>query len=326
MLYKKFLNGIIDILIITGCVHIDKSKKNINNFNPIANSDNRSGKGSKNFISNSSNADFLRKEQHKNKEMKKLNIKKALKTAAIIAASSLMLYFSMPHNYNNKTKSFKLFNWSGYIAASSFTNPMPIISGVSGEWRISKINNSDSKGVVLDWIGIGGIHIKKFNNDKTLIQTGTESYYSEKHQKFITAAWYELLPHSLKQIKNFNIKTKDKIVAEIKLINKPAEEWEIELKDINQNELFKKFVHYKSSMLSAEWVAERPEIIGFIYPYLAHFNKIKFIYDSAKINSITSPLGMLHYKKIDMINSKGQVLAHPSKLKNNSSFDIVRNR
>lgn len=306
---------------------IVKNKKNIiNNFNYITNSDNRNSKSHGNFISNSSNADFLRKEQHKNKKERKSWVKKILKTAVIIAASSLMLYFPIPQNYKNNTKSLKTLNWSGYVAASSFSNPRPVVSGIRGEWKIPCINHSDSKGIVLDWIGIGGIHIKKFNNDETLIQTGTESYYSKKHQKVITTAWYELLPHSLKPIENFNVKTNDKIVAEIKLINKPAQEWEIELKDINQNELFKKFVHYKSSMLSAEWIAERPEIMWFIYPYLAHFNRIKFTYDSAKINSIASPLGVLDYKKIYMINSKNQIIAQPSKLKNNSNFDIVRNR
>ncbi len=319
------------------------------------------------------NKNFLRKssfEASEIKEERKTSIRKLIRNTLLIAASVSMLFFinfSNNANYSNilsapsismQQKSKEKFvkfqpllssNWSGYVAASSFKNPKPIVESVTGEWKVTNIqykkharlnylleispNNThllsfrppNGNGI---WIGIGG----QFKGDNTLIQTGISSYYSHKLHSIVNYAWYEILPHNAKIIK-FNIKPGDEIYAKIKLLNNAQNKWEIKLSNLTENKSFEKIVNYKSSMLSAEWIIERPlaqETITVELPIgnhktdipipinivskLDNFGLLKFKSVIARINSTTEPIGLLHHEKIDMYSSKNKLLAAPSKI------------
>ncbi len=254
---------------------------------------------------------------------------------------------AITQNIKNSTKNISI-NWAGYIAASSFTNPKPVTESIIGEWKVPSIQYKKPKNLnyllitpsgnislisfrspLADniWIGIGG----QFKNDKTLIQTGTSSHYSKKHQKFITVAWYELLPDNQKTIINFKVKPGDEIYAKIKLLNKKQSRWEIKLDNLTENESFKKIVNYNSSMLSAEWIIERPifqEILTiavpgikkditipiFILSKLDNFKTFQFKSVIARINSITDPLALLNHEQIKMYNKNNKIIVAPSKI------------
>ncbi|EZQ11705.1 hypothetical protein CM19_00460 [Candidatus Acidianus copahuensis] len=117
------------------------------------------------------------------------------------------------------------------------------------------------------WIGIGGF----FSRDNSLIKTGTLSY--SDYGKTYYSAWYGLLPAS-STITNFNAKPSDITQAEIfvvKIINSTTQELNITLNDLTEHEHFSILVNYSSSLLSAEWIEERPEVNGHLST-LANFN------------------------------------------------------
>lgn len=316
--------------------------------------------------SNQNNTDFLRTSNQKEQisQIKpKPNIKKFIRNTILVTASALMLYASpllsnanysknliskqaITQNIKNSTKKTSI-NWAGYIAASSFTHPKPNVKSIIGEWKVPNIQYKKPKNLnyllimpsgnisllsfrppIADniWIGIGG----QFKKDKTLIQTGTSSYYSQKLHHEITIAWYELLPDNQKTIINFKVKFGDEIYAKIKLLNKNQNKWEIKLYNLTENESFKKIVNYNSSMLSAEWIVERPqfqEILTIVIPginkdvtipittisKLNNFKTFQFKSDIARINSITEPLALLNHEQIKMRN-KNKIIVAPSKI------------
>ncbi len=254
-------------------------------------------------------------------------------------------------------------NWSGYITESSFKHPLPVVSSIKGEWNVPEINYIKPKkkltiinvnnmpfflvtrppSDVSEWIGIGGSK----SSDNTLIQTGTDSTYSVRKKKFINQAWYELLPFQPVYIprKEFAVKPGDKIYAEINLVSKSKNQWEINIDNLTNNQSFKKIVTYKSSMISGEWIVEdstiAPRIIlengsSFYIPILcslSYFKTIKFSSTIATVNSNTLPLGDLK-SKLDLMaswhwkNGKPDVLqlkAVPSKISYNGlGFDVRR--
>ncbi len=254
-------------------------------------------------------------------------------------------------------------NWSGYITESSFKHPLPVVSSIKGEWNVPEINYVKPKkkfiaitvnsmpfffiirppSDVSEWIGVGGSK----SSDNTLIQTGTDSTYSIRKKKFINQAWYELLPFQPVYIprKEFTVKLGDEIYAEINLLSKSKNQWEIEIDNLTTNQNFKKIVTYKSSMTSGEWIVEdstiAPRVIlengsSFYVPILcslSYFKTIKFSSAIATVNSNTLPLGELKSKPDIMAswhwkNGKPNVLqirAVPSKISyNGMGFDVRR--
>ncbi|MCL5106404.1 MAG: G1 family endopeptidase [Candidatus Marsarchaeota archaeon] len=254
-------------------------------------------------------------------------------------------------------------NWSGYITESSFKHPLPVVSGIKGEWNVPEIKYVKPKknliiinlngmpfflvvrppSDVSEWIGIGGSK----SYDRTLIQTGVDSSYSKKEKKFVNQAWYELLPSHPVYIprKELAAKPGDEIYAEINLLNKGKNQWEIIIDDLTRNQTFKKIVTYKSSMMSGEWIVEdstvAPKIAlengaSFRIPILcslSYFETIKFESAVATVNSNTLPLGELKSKTDIMANlhwkdgrpNALQLRAVPSKIINHGlGFEVRR--
>jgi hypothetical protein len=181
--------------------------------------------------------------------------------------------------------------WSGYIAASDFQNRSPVVSSVSASWTVPEIKPSENDTFSGVWVGIGGY------GEETLIQTGTEQEYINGKRSYY--AWYELLPDYLVRIHNLHVRAGDTIIASISLINVNASEWLIEISDTTRDEHFEKVVVYNSSMLSAEWIVERPKVNGEVST-LADFGNVTFTDCRATVNGVSGSIGNFSYAQFVM--------------------------
>ena len=163
-------------------------------------------------------------------------------------------------------------------------------------------------------MGIGGY------GEETLIQIGTEQEYVDGRSVYY--AWYELLPDYLVRISNFRVRPGDIITASISLINERMSTWSMTLRDITWGGRFEKVVVYNSSMLSAEWIMERPKVNDTIST-LANFGNITFTNCKATLNGVTENLGNFSYAHLVMHNEEEIPLVSVSPLiGNGSSFTV----
>ena len=244
---------------------------------------------------------------------------------SIAAQSGSSLHFGKVVSSSSGTTSST--NWAGYVAASNFNSPAHVVTGITGSWKVQSVSSSSSSTYSSQWIGIGGF----FSHDRTLIQTGTESDYSSGSAQY--NAWYEMLPASETPISGFSVSPGDVISSGIVyagIAPHHSQYWNIYLNDTTQNEHFFIQVTYKSSMLSAEWIEERPEIGGQLSS-LANFGTAYYGSDYtsisgtnyATINGVSAPLGSLPYESITMTTSSGALYAQPSALTSDgTSFSV----
>jgi hypothetical protein len=108
-------------------------------------------------------------------------------------------------------------DWSGYVVASDFENPQPLVSGVNASWTVPKVTISQKDTFCSTWVGIGG------QTDETLIQAGTEQ--DSVNGKDTYFAWYELLPYDAVQVSTIKVSAGDRIIASINLIDSNTNEW-----------------------------------------------------------------------------------------------------
>lgn len=91
---------------------------------------------------------------------------------SIDAQTSNELHFGKVVSSSSGTPSS--INRAGYVAASSFSSPAHVVTIITGSWTVQSVSASSSSTYLSQWIGMGGY----FSNERTLIQTGTESDYS----------------------------------------------------------------------------------------------------------------------------------------------------
>jgi len=187
--------------------------------------------------------------------------------------------------------SLRVSQWSGYIVASDIQNRSPVVSSVSASWTVPEVKLSENDTFSGVWVGIGGY------GEETLIQTGTEQEYL--NGRLVYYAWYELLPDYLIRIPRLHVRAGDTITASISLINANASTWSIEISDATRGEHFKKVVVYNSSLLSAEWVVERPKVNGTVST-LADFGNVTFTECKATVDGVTGPIGNFSYAQLSM--------------------------
>lgn len=218
-------------------------------------------------------------------------------------------------------------NWGGYVVASSFSSPQPIVTAVHGSWIVQAVQPSSSATYSAQWIGIGGY----FSSDSSLIQTGTESDSSSGSTTY--NAWYELLPNSETAISSLTISPGDKIDASVVCsgsCTSATQGWTITVKDVTTGQQFTTTQSYSSSLKSAEWIEERPETC--FGPFcslttLANFGTAYYGQDYtsvsntgfATIGSQTSAIGSFPNNAITMVDSSGSTLAQPSSLSSDGS-------
>jgi len=158
-------------------------------------------------------------------------------------------------------------DWSGYSVASDLNNPQPKVTSVNASWAVPTVKVSVGNSFSAVWIGVGG------QFDDTLIQTGTKQDSINGHAAY--SAWYELLPDAAVTVDSLSISPGDRITASISLFDLTTSTWLIEIHDVTDGQSFKKILVYDSSMLSAEWIVERP-IINNRIATLANFGQITF--------------------------------------------------
>lgn len=228
-------------------------------------------------------------------------------------------------------------NWGGYVIASNqialndynSAYAQHDVTHVNATWIVQTAASSHKATYSAQWVGIGGF----FSGDNSLIQTGTESDYSNGASY---GAWYELLPASETPI-SMNIQPGDKMYASISLVPNTTDEWNITIKDVSENETYSTVVTYNSSKLSGEYIEERPELCTSVSCSLSTLSDFGTAYYGEGYTGITSPqtnfatigavhsaIGSLPYTNITMVSSTGSVLASPSALAyNGTSFTMA---
>ena len=181
--------------------------------------------------------------------------------------------------------------WSGYIVASDMQNRSPVVSSISASWTVPEVKPSEKMTFSGVWVGIGGY------GEESLIQTGTEQEYLNGRPVYY--AWYEMLPDYLVRIPDIHVQPGDTITASIRLVNENANTWSITIRDVTRGEQFKKTVVYNSSMLSAEWVVERPKVNGTVST-LADFGNVTFTECEATVDGVTGAIGNFSYAQLVM--------------------------
>jgi hypothetical protein len=164
----------------------------------------------------------------------------------------LALIFSFPLFTGSMIRRLTSYDWSGYVVASDLNAPQPLVTGINASWTVPPVSVSNGDSYSAIWIGIGG----QFDGDGTLIQAGTEQDSVGRMGEY--SAWYELLPHRAVTIGSLSISPGDKITASISLLDSNMSIWSIEIYAAGQT--FRKNVVYLSSMLSADWIVERPTV------------------------------------------------------------------
>jgi hypothetical protein len=217
-------------------------------------------------------------------------------------------------NQTDNLQSFRVSQWSGYIVASDIQNRSPVVSNVSASWTVPEVKPSENNTFSGVWVGIGGY------GEETLIQTGTEQEYI--NGKLVYYAWYELLPDYLVHIPNLHVRPGDTITASISLVNENASTWSIEIRDVTRGEHFKKVVVYNSSMLSAEWIVERPKVNGTIST-LADFGNVTFTECKATVDGVTGTIGNFSYAQLVMHDDEDTSLVSVSPLNDAASAFTV---
>jgi hypothetical protein len=222
----------------------------------------------------------------------------------IVIGYSVSMFFTSPSQVNEPT-SIRLSQWSGYMVASDIQNQSPVVTSVSGSWAVPVVKSSENETFSGVWIGIGGY------GEKTLIQTGIEQEYINGESDYY--AWYELYPNYLVRIRSFRVQPGDTITASISLINENASNWSIALHDVTRGETFQKVVVYDSSMLSAEWIVERPTVNNAVST-LANFGIVRFTDCKATINGVAGAIGNFSYAQIIMRDDNDTSLVSVSPL------------
>ncbi len=204
--------------------------------------------------------------------------------------------------------------WSGYVAASDFSNPRPQVIGVNASWIVPSVNVSMGDTYSSAWIGIGG------QFDSSLIQLGTEHDSVNGQEKF--SAWYEMLP-DYAIIIPMNISEGDLILASINLIDSDSDLWLLQLTDYSNGEGFSQSFVYNSTRLSAEWIVERPTLNSQI-SLLSNFGGLTFTDAYVNIDHDVIPLGEAPFSQVHMTDRKNSQLTTVSSISTNGTTFTVQ--
>jgi peptidase A4-like protein len=159
----------------------------------------------------------------------------------------------------NRAAGWSSSNWSGYALSGSG------YSSVTAHWVVQAVTRSRKATYSSEWVGIDG-----FNNS-SLIQTGTESDYSNGAAHY--DAWWEILPAAETVIPSVPVSPGDQMSASI--TKGSGSSWTITISDTSRNETFSTVQTYTGPQTSAEWIEEAPTVGGRIAP-LANYGQTTF--------------------------------------------------
>jgi hypothetical protein len=212
-----------------------------------------------------------------------------------IAAVAFGVYQLRPRVFSPQpTQTVMGVDWSGYSVSTSLRSPQPTVTEVSGTWIVPSVSATIGNSFSATWIGIGG------QFDQSLIQTGTEQDVTNGQIGY--SAWYELLPNYPVYL-TMSVTPGDRITANIKLLDATANTWSISIQDVTNGQSYQKSVQYDSSMLTAEWIVERPTI-GNRVGVLADFGSVTFTNCNAVIGGKSGAI--LDFPSSDFIMNNRQ--------------------
>jgi hypothetical protein len=223
---------------------------------------------------------------------------------------ALFLFF--PLLTGSANRSLPSSNWSGYIVATNLNKPHPSVTEIEASWTVPAVSVSRRDSFSAAWIGIGG------EFDGSLIQTGTEQDSINGVGSY--SAWYELLPNNEVTVDSLKVSPGDRITASISLSDPSTNTWLIEINDSVSGQYHRNVV-YASSMLSAEWILERPTINN-VLRNLADFSELTFTGCKATVGSKVETISSLPHIEVTLYNKNTELASVSPPTSNGSSFTI----
>lgn len=204
-------------------------------------------------------------------------------------------------------------NWSGYNQGSQARGGV-LFHEIAGDWTVPTPyrHKAGEAEFSSDWIGIGGgcVDAGCGVGDNTLIQTGTEQDIASNGTRTYTA-WWEIIPEPETVITTMTVHANDRMHAEISEAVSGSNVWTIVLTDRTTGKTFKKTTPYSSSHLTAEWIQERPTLIGTNGTSLASLPKLTNpVFDFGKVNGALA--GLKVPQEILMTDASANVIGRPS--------------
>lgn len=209
-------------------------------------------------------------------------------------------------------------DWSGYVVATDLNNPQPLVTRIEASWTVPRVDVSTRESFSATWIGVGG----QFDDDRTLIQTGTEQDSINGVGTY--SAWYELLPNDEVTIASLSVSAGDRITASISLSDPTANTWLIEIHDLTgatDEQSFQNSFVYVSSMLSAEWIVERPRVNN-VLRNLADFSELTFTGCAATVGGKVVTISSLPSIQVTLYNQNTELASVSPLASNGSSFTV----
>jgi hypothetical protein len=195
-------------------------------------------------------------------------------------------------------------NWAGYVATGGH------YTGSTAAWVVPTIQPSQSPEAASQWVGVDG-----FGNSN-LIQAGvTEATENGETAYF---AWYEIDPAHNDSVTFAAVSPGDAIGASV--AEESPGEWSITLADdsvaTDTDTTYTGSFGYDGPGLSAETIVEEPSMNGQQIA-LANFDSVEFYpsFDSTTSTNTTTAL--------DIVDSTGNVRAHPSALDPSGDFAVT---
>jgi hypothetical protein len=226
---------------------------------------------------------------------------------AAASAPALSHRLIMPFSANKSQ------NWSGYNQGSQALGGV-LFHEVAGDWTVPtpSQHRAGEAEYSSDWVGIGGgcVDASCAVGDNTLIQTGTEQDIAANGKRTYTA-WYELIPAPESVITSLVVHPGDRMHAEVSESVTGSNVWTIVLTDRTTHKSFKTTTPYSSSHLTAEWIQERPTLIGTNGTSLAPLPVLTNpAFNLAKVNG--APAGLKLAQVIQMTNASGVIIGRAS--------------
>jgi hypothetical protein len=218
----------------------------------------------------------------------------------------------LPENQSTST------NWSGYVAANSFTSPTTgSVTAVSGTWVVPTVVPVCNDTYSAYWVGIDGFL------SPTVEQTGTAHDFVNGAPNYY--AWFEMYPNGSFLISGFPVNPGDVISASVTYVGSNV----FNLTIINETENVSFTAPTSSTTMagtlrnSAEWIVEAP-YSGGILP-LSDFVTASVRNGMTTINGITGPIQDANWQDTDVImEASGVTKAVPTALlEDNASFFVV---
>ncbi len=202
-------------------------------------------------------------------------------------------------------------NWSGYVAATNFSNPKAnSVTEVSGTWNVPTVTGP-SGGTTYSsvWVGIDGY------GGSTVEQVGTEEDMINGSPVY--DAWWEMYSSGKGQpeqvITGMTIDPGDSITATVQYITSGTHAGQYFLSIVNNSRANDSFSTYQSSTQlqspqpvrnCAEWIVEAPTVGGSIAT-VANFGSVTFTNATAVINGVSGGINSTSWSSLALNIASG---------------------